>query len=208
MDDNRIDSRGFSVGRWCFPAFSLRRGECITLCLPKEARVDGDRMIACLTGAEPVAGLKIRGPVVFAAPATPPSGWRRWFHDPTPFHWLRTNSTLSDDAIRSFLREHGMDPPYPLSRYAGNPRTFLGLAAAYAHKPDVVVFSTSGLDPSGVRETHRIVTQHLSESSAINLAWPLWCPGHEHHDIFRDSATFVVIDNGASAPGVSAASAL
>ena len=43
MGDNRIESRGFNVDRWRFPPFSVGRGECVTLRLPKESYADHDR---------------------------------------------------------------------------------------------------------------------------------------------------------------------
>lgn len=194
MDDYRIDSQGFSIGRWYFPPFCLRRGQCVTLCLPKEARVAQVRINACLTGLEEVPGLNLNGAIVLAEPAASPSGWRRWFYNPSPFDWMKENTTLSDEAIRSFLVEHGLDRQIPLSWFAGTPRMVLGLAASYARKPDVVVFSTAGLDPNGVRTVQQIVSQHLPECSAIYLAWPAIFQEQEHYGIFPNSLFLSVID--------------
>jgi len=194
MTDIRIDGRGFSVGRWHFPAFSLRCGECVTLCFPKEAWVDADRIAAGLTGMEPVAGLKLHATALFAKPAASPSGWRRWLQDPTPFEWLRKNTALSDDAIQSFLRKHEMQRSIPLSRCAGTERMLLGLEASFARRPGVVVFSTSGLDPLGVREVFEIVREHLPGCSAIYMAWPFFCQGQEQHDFFPGSSRETVYD--------------
>ena len=125
MSDIRIDSQGFSVGHWWFPPFSLGQGECITLCFPQEAHPDQNRIVGCLTGSERVAGLTLGGPIVVATPATTPSGWRRWFHNPTPYDWLKKNTPLSEDFIQGFLSERRMDRHLALSRYAGNERAFL-----------------------------------------------------------------------------------
>jgi hypothetical protein len=192
MADLRIDGQDFRVGRWHFPVFSLRGGECVTLCFPKEAYVDADRIIACLTGMEPVPGLKLHANALFAKPASDFTGWRRWFHDPTPFHWLKKNIAISDDAIRAFLREHAMDPSIPLSRYAGTPKLMLGLEAAFARRPGVVVFSTAGLDSLGVREAFGLVAEHLPECSALYLSWPFSRQGQEQHDFFPNSARVIV----------------
>ena len=195
MADIRIDGQEFRIGRWHFPAFAARAGECVTFCFPKEAWVDADRIVACLTGMEPVAGLKLHTTVLFAKPAASPSGWRRWFQDPTPFEWLKKHTTLSEDAIRSFLLKHAMDGNIPLRRFAGTPRALLGLQAAYARKPGGVVFSTAGLDPMGVRDTFRIVAEHLPECSAVYLSWPYVSCGQEHHDFFPGSARVTVCED-------------
>lgn len=195
MADIRIDNQGFCIGRWDFPPFKLRCGECVTLCLPKEAPSEEERIVACLTGMELVPGLNVHTKVLFAKPASIPSGWRRWIRNPTPFTWLQKNTTLSDDAIGSFLHEYKMDRNIPLSHLAGNPRMLLGLKAAYAREPEVVVFSTQGLDPMGVREAFRMVNNHLPQCSAIYLAWPFFCQGQELHDFFPGSIGVTVIDN-------------
>ena len=179
-----------------FPAFKLRGGECGDSWFPaKEAWVDAERIVACLTGMEPVAGLELHTKVLFAKPASSPSGWRRWFHDPTPFEWLKENTTLSEDAIRSFLLNHAMDRSIPLSRYTGTPKMLLGLEAAYARKPKVVVFSTAGLDPTGIDDLFRIVSERLPECAAICLAWPVICQGQEHLGAsFPGSALVTIFD--------------
>jgi hypothetical protein len=194
MADIFIDGQGFSIGRWYFPPFSLRRGECISLRLPKEAVVDEERIIRCLTGSESVPGLNLNARVLFAKSAAAPSGWRRWFQDPTPFVWLQRNTTLSEDAIRSILLEHRIDQMIPLSHHAGTPRMLLGLEKAYAMRPEGVVFSTSGLDPLGVRDVFRIVAESLPECSAIYLAWPSLCQGREQHFEFAGASGIAVID--------------
>ena len=140
MDDHCIDSQGFCVGGWGFPPFSLRRGECITLNLPQEARTDHESIVATLTGSKPVVGLTS---TTVSFSLNRPSVGRagdEWFHDPTPWDWLKENTTLSDDAIQTILIEYEMDRRIPLSRYAGTPRLILGLHAAYARNPAVIVF--------------------------------------------------------------------
>jgi hypothetical protein len=195
MADIRVDSQGFSIGRWYFPPFTLRGGESVTIRLPPKALVDEDRITRCLTGVECVAGLKTEARIICAKPAASPTGWRRWFQAPTPFVWLKKNTSLSDDAVRFFLVEHQIDLKIPLSRLAGTPRTLLGLQAAFARRPDVIVFSMNGLDPMGVRETFRIVAEHLWQCSAIYLAWPMTCQEQIVHDFFPGSAEVTVIDN-------------
>jgi hypothetical protein len=203
MGDSRIDSQGFSVGRWRFPAFTLRGGESITLCFPKEARVDQEPIVASLIGSEPVSGLAVCAKVAFADPTLHLSGWRQWLFRSTPLDWMKQNTALSDDAIASFLDEHHMDRRVPISRYAGTPRMILRLAAAYARKPDVLVFSTAGLDRLGVRSIFQFVSEHLPECSAIYLAWPFLSQGQVHCESFPDSLSIPVIDTeGTPAPGM------
>src|ERR1051325_7077865 len=139
MDDIRIDSQGFRVGRWSFPPFVLRRGQRVALNLPQEGIQDHDRLVAALTGSEIVPGLALHGSVVFARSALGPTGWRRWLRDPTAFGWLKTNTSLADDAILAILNEHAIDREIPLNSFAGTPRSILGLYAALARKPGAIV---------------------------------------------------------------------
>lgn len=195
MDETCIESQGFCVGRWLFPPFTLRPGECVTLQLPQDAWLDQDRIISTLTGTEPAHGLILRGAVVFVEPAADVSGWRRWFHDPTPFDWLKKNTTLTEDAIQSILVECEIERPVPMSRHAGTPRLILGLHAAFAKKPAAIVFATTGLDPRGVRLVQQIVSRHLVECPALYLAWPWVSQGQEHRAAFSGSFSVSVIDN-------------
>ena len=198
MDESRIDSQGFIVGRWSFPAFTLGRGEVISLCFPKGAIVDMfvDRkcILPVLTGSVPVSGLALRTTIALAEDASIPSGWRRWFAPATPFDWMKKYTALSDDAIASFLREHRMDRRIPLNHYGGTSRAALGLMAAYARMPGVLVFSTAGLDPLGIREIFQIVSDHLPGCSAIYLAWPFFCQGQQHHHVFPGSLSVSVLN--------------
>ena len=187
MGECQIESRGFSIGRWRFPEFSLRVGESITLCLPKEAIADQQAILAAITGSKLVSGLTVCGASVLAEPASGTSGWRRWFSETTPFDWMKGHTTLSDDAISTYLHKHRMDGRTSLNRYAGTPRMVLGLAAAIAQNPDVLVFSTGGLDPSGIREVFQVVTEHLSDCSVIYLAWPSFSLEQYRHESFPGS---------------------
>lgn len=193
MNGSRIDSQGFRVGRWCFPAFSLGPGESIALRLPREATVDHERIIASLTGAKPVVGLAIRGTAVFARPASC-VGWRRWFWRSTPFAWMKKHTTFSDAAILSFLDKHRMTRNTPVTHYAATPRMVLGLAAALARKPEVIVFSTAGLDPLGVCAIIQMISERPSGCAAIYLAWPYFSGDCEHADLFPGFVNIAVRD--------------
>jgi hypothetical protein len=198
MGDYRINSQGFSVGRWRFPAFSLRRGECITLCVPKEALVDQERIVASLTGLESVLGMTVSGTVAFAEPTLHSSIWRQWLFRATPFDWMKKNTDLSEGAIVSYLEEHHIDRRIPVSRHGGTPRMMLRLAAAYSLGPDNLIFSTAGLDSLGARKVFQIVSEHLSKCSAIYLARPLLSRGQEHHEFFPGSLSVPVTANARS----------
>ena len=195
MSDQRIESHGFNVGRWHFPPFSVGPGECLTLFFPREAIADRDHIVACLSGADAATGLSLCGKVAQGRYAMSASGWRNWFHNPSTLDWLKSNSTLSGDAARSFLAAHRIDWRIPLNRYGGTPRMLLGLAAAFSRKPDAMVFSTEGLDPLGIRDVFRVVSEHLAETSAVYLSWPVECQGQESHASFPGSLGVTVIDD-------------
>lgn len=192
MAASRIESHGFTIGGWWFPPFSVGRGECLLLRLPHEAWVDQDRILAYFAGAGAVDGLTLPPTVEIAKWAFRRHGWRRWLSDPTAFDWLKKNTTLSPEATRAFLREHGIEQDIPLSRCAGTARALLGLAAALAKKPEAVVFSTAGLDPLGAEAVKRIVAANLPACIAVYLAWAFISQGHEHYPDFPNAHVVTV----------------
>jgi hypothetical protein len=193
MSECRIETHGFYVGHLYIPPFSLGRGECVTIVLPVESCANHEPIVAALTGPDAVSGLTRWTPVVFAEPASVPTGWKRWFAPVTPFAWMKKHTALSDYAIDAFLQAHRMNRRIGLNCCAGTPRAVLGLMAALARSPGVIVFSTAGLDPLGIRETFQIVSDHLPECSAIYLASPYYSQGQLCHNHLPGSLSVSVL---------------
>jgi hypothetical protein len=174
-----MDSTGWEIGSWRFPAFQLREGQAITLSLPSGARADRveEPVLCCLTGKQKAAGLEVFASVVSVVKANPKSGWSSWFKSYTPSAWLKDNTPLTDVEISSLLSKHRIDNRFPLASYALTPRFLLGLMKTYTLEAEAVVFDTAGLDPMGCQTVFRIVEEHLPKVSAIYLAWPFYCNG-------------------------------
>ncbi|TWU14654.1 hypothetical protein CA54_35230 [Symmachiella macrocystis] len=107
---------------------------------------------------------------IIAQPASLDSVRRRLFRQPTVIEWLTQNADISADdaaAIIGGLPVHVL----PLLSYnAGNPRAFLGLAAAIAKKPDVIVYSTSGMDLCGILLMHNYAPAHYPDGCLIHVS--------------------------------------
>ena len=206
MDDIRVDCQGFRVGRWSFPPFVLRRGERFALHMPSESRInDRDQIIPALTGSAFIPGLTLHGSVVWAQYAQRSTGWRHWFSDQRPFAWLKRNTSLTDDAIESILTEHNIDRRFGLSCSGGNPKLILGLYAALAQHPAVLVYETHGADPLGKVAAHQIVARHLTQCAALFVSWPWICQGREGRDEVPGAVSIPISDSDVAVRSVAAA---
>jgi hypothetical protein len=58
---------------------------------------------------------------------------------------------------------------------AMNPCRFLGVAAAIARSPDVVVFGTAGMDPRGIKSIHEYLFSLEGGPRVIHLSFGPEC---------------------------------
>jgi hypothetical protein len=177
--------RGFAVDQYCVPSFEVHAGEQLALQLP--AYFHGkNELIAALTGSTPSSDIEIAKSSVFALPANPPTGWRRWFSNPTPTEWLIAHGFPRHEVV-AVLAQHAIDNRFRLEQLAANSRALLGLAAAFRRQPNVVVFDTAGLDPAGERAVQEMVQSHLGQSSVVYLCWPTRSHGGESYRVYPGS---------------------
>jgi hypothetical protein len=101
----------------------------------------------------------------------PPRGFGRWFHPRTCAGWLSRTAGVSQEEANELIRGFGKPIPRLLAACAATPRCFLGIAAAIAKRPDVLVYSTSGLDPSGRAAIHEYVGSRGRDLCVIYLSW-------------------------------------
>lgn len=193
MADDLLICRGFELGQYFVPAFAVQPGEAITLRVPSCFEA-ADLLAATLSGVRPRPEVEVRGVCVVAERADPPTGWRRWFADPTPGRWLVRHGFAPQEAT-AVLARHGIDNRFRLSQYAANPRTLLGLERAYHSGPAVVVFNTSGLDPLGESAVQALVRSRLSRTAAIYLATPFLSGGVLHQRLMPGSAVVEISPN-------------
>jgi hypothetical protein len=97
--------------------------------------------------------------------------WRNRPSLPTVL-WFSRVAGLSENASKEII--DGLDEKIGDRLYwnAGTPRSLLGIAARLVHEPDVVVYSTAGLDLQGCQEVHEFVVSRAGRFCAIHIAFP------------------------------------
>jgi hypothetical protein len=170
----------------------LHGSESVTITFPNSEVWPQEQIIASLCGSIPIDGLLIHASVALVEPVRTPSGWLQWLRPSTPFDWMKKNTKLSDKDILEFLRQNHIEQHVPVKNQAGTPRLMLGLAAAYARFPQVILFSTAGQPPLGVQQAFDYVLRHLADCSAIYLAWPYWQGGVLRNEVLPGSVQITV----------------
>jgi hypothetical protein len=90
----------------------------------------------------------------------------------TSMEWLSRAAGISEEEsgqIISGLCERVADK---LDWNAGTPRCLLGIAAALAHQPDMVIYSAVGLDAQGCRKVHGYVAAKCSQLCVLHVSYP------------------------------------
>jgi ABC-type multidrug transport system ATPase subunit len=134
-------------------------------------------------------------------PATNRRGLREYFRHETSIEWLSRAAQISRDEAEQIIDTFNVPVANILSQNAGTPRRILGIAAALARKPDVLIYSTAGLDPQGCVAVHDYVRSRCANVSAIHLSTPAvfgdgrstprYCP--------KDARCLTLESNGATA---------
>jgi hypothetical protein len=102
--------------------------------------------------------------------AMPPSRWREMFHWQTTAEWLIAKTGMTREQTIEKLNRVEIKPDAPLCVHAGNPRWMLGLIAAMHDRPDVLVFTTTGCDATGMERGLAAVSGRLGETAAVYLS--------------------------------------
>jgi hypothetical protein len=177
-----VSSDGFACGALWVPPFRLARGECLQIVAPSY----GDSLMIGAALAAPPAGVQVAGRVQFARRAWDPRGrFARLFRPaPTAAGWLVRMAAISAGEAVALLGEFGfdLDPQTRLGRLPGNYRAILGLAAAWARRPDVLVFTAAATDWTGRQWLARQITARLDHWAVIELSGPYFSQGRDHID--------------------------
>jgi hypothetical protein len=110
--------------------------------------------------------------VALCRPAEIRRGIREYFRQQRSRVWLAQSAGISEEEAARIIANFGVRVGDILSANAATPRCLLGIAATLCRKPQVIVYSTSGLDPSGCIAVHRFVELNRSDSCAIHLSLP------------------------------------
>ena len=173
MAELRLACTGARAGTVVIPPFSLRVGELICLHLPYHLPAGFQtELLRALTGKRPMTGLRLFGRVLPALPAADERiALFRFLGALRSTQWLRQQAGMPQHEANAALRRIGLDQDWPLTHLAGNPRTLLGLEAAWAAGAEAIVYWTTCCDPSGVRAVHTAVTSRLATCPAIHLSF-------------------------------------
>ena len=165
-----------SKGNLEFPDFDVGVGRSICLHIPYDFRGGVTELKLRLANTVKKKG----GKVVVSYPAYD-SRWFRFLRkEETPVEWLVRNAGVSKieaEASIQNLKRSDIQTSKPLSYHPGTPRAFLGICAALAEYPDVLIYSTEALDLSGTNDVHNLVSLHANTLCAIHISMP-----HFHGD--------------------------
>jgi hypothetical protein len=183
MHPVRISCEGITVGALEIAPFQLRESEWIYLNIPGPSDAEEyDQLVQVLTGQRPVPHLRLAGRVYHADRPVHQAGWFGWPRRPRPADWLCQSAGVNRAEAEGITARLGLRPEWRIDQLAANPRAMLGLEAAWARGADVVVFSTSGLDPSGLRAVHEAVSARLDRCAALQLSYPFFMDGCERRE--------------------------
>jgi hypothetical protein len=172
MNPVRLSCDGVAVGGLTIPPFQLRGGEVACLHLPVLSWQEEAQLVQALTGEHPVSGIHRFGRVCWARPArNMRRGLFGLFRPGRAVDWLRRSAGVSRAEAEAVVERLGLRREWRVCQLAGNPRLLLGLEAAWARGADVVVFSTVGCDPAGVRAAFEAVARRGDRGAAVYLSY-------------------------------------
>jgi hypothetical protein len=186
-----ISCEGLQLGQVSLPPFQVRTGQLVCLHLPTPAVLDTHPIMSWLTGERLTPNLRLAARVIWARPAAPKQGMLRrivrGFRCCPAADWLSDQGGISHAEAVRIVEKLGLSPGWCLEQLAMNPRTLLGLEAAYTRGAEVVLFSTLGCDPSGRRKVFETVWERLNQTAAVYLSFPFTQNGLLRRDCFPSS---------------------
>ena len=100
--------------------------------------------------------------------ATTTSG--TFFKQATPIGWLTENTELTNSQAAVVIDEFPVHVAPKMCQNARNPTQFLGLAAAISRQPDVLIYSTPGMDPRGIALMHVYAPERYTDGCLIHIS--------------------------------------
>jgi hypothetical protein len=86
--------------------------------------------------------------------------------------WLASEGGIDLKTAQQTIETFPLDVHPRLDHNAMNPRKFLGIAAAFAKKPDIIIFETAGMDPLGVEQLNYYIKLNINQHFIIEVCWP------------------------------------
>lgn len=173
---------GTRVGRVAVPEFAISIGEYIGIADPTTSSAERFDLMQVLGGVRRTAEIRITGTSSVVAPP----GCERSLH-------AKASPTITDIAISKGIPKAlaeraiahlGLSPELPYANLQLTSRLRLELKLAWAQREQLVVFSTCGLDPSGVAAVAKDVLNMLQDSSAIHVFSEALIDFYQSIDVF------------------------
>jgi hypothetical protein len=165
------------LGSLYLPPFELKCGQLVCLHLPAQATADKNELIRVLTGIQESPAISRFGKVCWVERPATPTGPKEWLHRQRIGEWLARVGNLPACEAQANLMRLGIDSDTPVRTLSWNPRTLVGLEAAWARSAEVIVFDTVGNDLSGMEAVYQAVSSRLERCAALHLSYPFFGPG-------------------------------
>jgi hypothetical protein len=139
--------------------------------------------------------VEINGKAVCAEPASPSHGFFSLFKDKSASGWLQRVGGMSREQAADTIRR--LEVFLDDIRYLpGNSRLLLGMEAACAHRPDLLVFSTSGADWTGTQAAFAMARNHCAHGAVLFVSFPFISQERLQYRDFPGSERVVISDHG------------
>ena len=150
------------------PPLDLAAGATFCLHIPHECNEAGELVERSLLDLALRQGKSIK----ISRAAAPDVGFKRYFVNQSSADWLARTAGISLAESKGIIAGLGVRVADDLAHNAGTPRLLLGLAVALVVKPQVVAYSTSGLDVEGCRTVHRFVASNFAQMCSVHISHP------------------------------------
>lgn len=106
---------------------------------------------------------------LFASGFTPRPAWWNRFLPQSSVSWFAGTAGCSQKTAAEIIAQLPVSVNKRLSFNAGNPRCFLAIAALAYSRPDVLVYTTSGMDPRGRNSLQSSIDNIAAGTRAIHI---------------------------------------
>jgi len=185
MENAIIKSEGFTINGFHFANFFLASGGYLSIDFQESIDFRIEKILyGILSGNIKMKEVSIMMNIISVITPMMKSG-PTLFYKKTAFNYLKDESSLTPERIRSLLREINIDPKINIYRLGANERKLLSLEAAYSKSKNIIT-STSGLDYNGIERIRNRVGKEIDNGSLIEITYPT-SKGREY--LFDDLGT-------------------
>jgi hypothetical protein len=164
LDDLMLSFSGQTVEGHTIPSFDLHSGDYLCLHLAAFSFTLGPKLAEALTKES-------RKPVSFAERPTAPHSFLTRIFPETVGEWFVRTTGADRRRMFGVLAGMGVSEGTKVSQAQGTVRALLGVEAAFVRSP-IVIFSTDGLDPTGMEAVFDAVSSRRGGGGAIYLSYP------------------------------------